>query len=453
MKMPDPSTAVSEPQETQPRAERANPDAQPPRIVLAAAPGTHTDTESALAGAYSVVRAPDAAEARGLARDADLVIADAALPGADGHRLTAFLRSDASLAGVPIMLLTTPDSDVRAELEAGADDFLVRPYSEPELHARLTALLLREQEREGEHLELSVLSALPDAIVVADSDGAVVHLNEAFTELLGWRAEDGPFTPPYPWWPDGEAPPDHGEAPLRTRDGRTVWVWITTSTDELPATGGEARIAVMRDVSRERASRVRRAGAAELAGRFAKAHDLTAVLIAAVAGFTELFDGDSVVDVTTDADGSLFTASGPVPDVASLPEELRKIPDESAPNGEPLDGILLKPHGTDGLRAWVRFGTPRVVPEDEMIVGSLLADAMALAVDRVTTADELATRAHHLQQAVASHRSIGQAIGILVERHRLTPSQAFARLSKRSQDTNTKVRDLAARLVETGEEG
>ena len=56
----------------------------------------------------------------------------------------------------------------------------------------------------------------------------------------------------------------------------------------------------------------------------------------------------------------------------------------------------------------------------------------------------------NLQAAVESHRRIGQAIGILVERHRLTPRDAFARLSKRSQDTNVKVRDLAARLVETG---
>ena len=198
----------------------------------------------------------------------------------------------------------------------------------------------------------------------------------------------------------------------------------------------------------EHASRVRRAASAELAGRFALAKDLTAVLITAVAGFTELFDGDSVVEVQVGERRSLFTASGPVGDVAVLPAELQRIPDADPPRGEKLDGILIKPQASEGCRAWVRFPTPRVISEDEVIVGSLLAEAYNLAVERVTAADKI----QNLEKAVESHRSIGQAIGILVERHRVTPREAFARLSKRSQDTNVRVRDLAAHLVETGQE-
>ena len=33
-------------------------------------------------------------------------------------------------------------------------------------------------------------------------------MNERFTDLLGWRLADGPFQPPYPWWPDPEVDPD-----------------------------------------------------------------------------------------------------------------------------------------------------------------------------------------------------------------------------------------------------
>jgi GAF domain-containing protein len=55
-----------------------------------------------------------------------------------------------------------------------------------------------------------------------------------------------------------------------------------------------------------------------------------------------------------------------------------------------------------------------------------------------------------LRSAIDSRSTIGQAIGILVERHRLTPDQAFQVLVTASQQRQIKVRELAARLVETG---
>lgn len=299
-----------------------------------------------------------------------------------------------------------------------------------------------------------ILDSLHDAVVVSDADGVVLRVNEAFTRLVGYRTDQGPFRPPYPWWPEGQELAARGEFELRRADGGTVWVSLTTTTIAIPGEPGvPAWATTLRDITAERTARARRAAAAELSGRFATAHDLTAVLITAVAGFTELFDGDSVVEVATGGRRSLFTASGPVDEVALLPEELQRIPDGPPAHGERLDGLLIKPQASDSCRAWVRFPTPRVITEDEVIVGSLLAEAYGLAVDRVTAADQAADRVENLQRAVESHRTIGQAIGILVERHRLTPRDAFARLSKRSQDTNIKVRELARKLVETGEEG
>lgn len=55
-----------------------------------------------------------------------------------------------------------------------------------------------------------------------------------------------------------------------------------------------------------------------------------------------------------------------------------------------------------------------------------------------------------LQHALASNRTIGVAIGILVERYQLTPEAAFAFLSRHSQRTNRKVYDLAEELIATG---
>jgi len=65
-----------------------------------------------------------------------------------------------------------------------------------------------------------------------------------------------------------------------------------------------------------------------------------------------------------------------------------------------------------------------------------------------TTAVE---RAGNLQTALDSRGVIDQAKGILMERYRLTADQAFQALTRVSMETNTKVRDVAERLVSTGE--
>jgi GAF domain-containing protein len=62
-------------------------------------------------------------------------------------------------------------------------------------------------------------------------------------------------------------------------------------------------------------------------------------------------------------------------------------------------------------------------------------------------------RARNLEAAIASRAVIDQAKGILMERFRLTADQAFQALTRVSMETNTKVRDIAARFVESGELG
>jgi AmiR/NasT family two-component response regulator len=60
-------------------------------------------------------------------------------------------------------------------------------------------------------------------------------------------------------------------------------------------------------------------------------------------------------------------------------------------------------------------------------------------------------RAEHLRTALDSRAAIDQAKGILMERYKLSADQAFSRLARLSMETNTKVRDIAGRFVETGE--
>ena len=59
--------------------------------------------------------------------------------------------------------------------------------------------------------------------------------------------------------------------------------------------------------------------------------------------------------------------------------------------------------------------------------------------------------AEHLQRALVSNREIGMAMGILMERHRLTQEQAFERLRDLSQRSTVKLRDVAEQIIHTGD--
>ncbi|MGH3499895.1 MAG: ANTAR domain-containing protein [Nocardioidaceae bacterium] len=57
-----------------------------------------------------------------------------------------------------------------------------------------------------------------------------------------------------------------------------------------------------------------------------------------------------------------------------------------------------------------------------------------------------------LHEAIESRQVIGEALGILIERKRITSTEAFEMLSQASQDFNIKLHEVAAKVVETGEE-
>lgn len=85
----------------------------------------------------------------------DLVVLDLGLPDVDGAELLRMLRA---VSDVPVIVATArgdDDSIVRL-LDAGADDYLVKPYSTPQLAARIRAVLRRVEARAGGSDEVAV---------------------------------------------------------------------------------------------------------------------------------------------------------------------------------------------------------------------------------------------------------------------------------------------------------
>jgi AmiR/NasT family two-component response regulator len=80
-----------------------------------------------------------------------------------------------------------------------------------------------------------------------------------------------------------------------------------------------------------------------------------------------------------------------------------------------------------------------------------LAAYAAVALSNLDALQDARDQAENLRAAMESRAAIEQAKGILIERFKLTPDQAFRLLTAVSMDTNRKVRDLAEQLVLTGE--
>ncbi|HWG56650.1 MAG TPA: response regulator [Gaiellaceae bacterium] len=96
---------------------------------------------------YDVVVAADGEEALRLAaeRTPDLAVLDVMMPRVNGYDVVRRLRADAATRGVKVILLTARarEADVAQGFEAGADDYLTKPFSPQELRARVGAVLGR----------------------------------------------------------------------------------------------------------------------------------------------------------------------------------------------------------------------------------------------------------------------------------------------------------------------
>src|SRR4030095_7396155 len=116
----------------------------------------------------------------------DLVVLDLMLPQLDGLEVCRRLRSDASTAGVPIIMLTAKSDEVDrvVGLEVGADDYVGKPFSPKELVARVRAVLRRSRPEQGPRV-LSVGSvALDPARHVVTVGGQPVGLTPKEFDLL-----------------------------------------------------------------------------------------------------------------------------------------------------------------------------------------------------------------------------------------------------------------------------
>jgi two-component system phosphate regulon response regulator PhoB len=137
---------------------------------------------------HRVLRAASAEEAEAVIRAElpDVLILDWMLPGESGVALARRLRAESRTQSLPILMLTARamEQDKISGLEAGADDYLTKPFSPKELAARIKAVLRRRApELADDVVEISGLRLDPAGKRVT-ANGKVVELGPTEFRLL-----------------------------------------------------------------------------------------------------------------------------------------------------------------------------------------------------------------------------------------------------------------------------
>jgi PAS domain S-box-containing protein len=410
--------------------------AQPARVLVA---DDNADMSEYLArllrtAGYMVTTVTDGRAALDAVRAAapDLVISDVMMPRLSGLDLVAALRADARTAAVPVLLLSARaglEASV-AGLRAGADDYLVKPFTAVELLARLRSNLemARFRNRESQ-FRRTLIDSLQEGFFVTDQEGTILEVNHAFLNLVGYREESLPFRWPHPWVPDPEAEPDEWTVvaqafadykeqgggrytvPVRHRDGRTVW--LACSSASLPNPGGHGLLFVgtARDVTAERLAGQREATLAGFAAALAATREISEMLTTAAREIAAAVAASQVTAALWSGDGNLAiaawprlaTGQGASAAVTAALNSIRRQPAASVAvlPGEAETSLLAAPlDGTGSSAIAAEFPAGRPVSAEARELFSVLTSHLAQVLAKARDYEQTRAVALTLQHAI-----------------------------------------------------
>ncbi|MEU6409772.1 SpoIIE family protein phosphatase [Microbispora sp. NPDC046933] len=394
---------------------------------------------------YLVSTAGDGMEALDAIREdaPDLVVSDVMMPRLDGLSLVAALRSDPRTAAVPVVLLSAragQEASIEG-LQAGADDYLVKPFAAAELLARVRANMDMARLRQHQaRWRTALVDSLQEAFFVCDEQGAVVEINGAFTDILGYGPENLPYTPIHPWWPDAATDPEAyqqvAEAfggllgpgqgsytiPVTHRDGHQLWISVTFNQAQDPDTGRHVVVGTFRDVTAEHYAIQRESALASLSTVLSQAGSLSDALTGALRELRDLWRARSVLAaVFGQGDEPALTATDPSVTWHGLPGERRRTLTDllQRPLLTPVAdrngvGVLLE-HPEGQLALWVDMGDHRPFTGEDQLLLSLLAGRLAQGLVRAHQIDQQRETAIALQRAILGPAQLPEGFAVRYE--------------------------------------
>jgi len=389
---------------------------------------------------WKVLLATDGRQALDLleATTPDLVLADVMMPEVDGFALLHALRSDPRTSTVPVILLSAragEESTIEG-LEAGADDYLVKPFSSLELLARVrSALVLGRLRNREASWRTALVQSLDEGILIADTHGTVLEVNAAATRLLGLDPAGAPYKPPHPFWPDKDRNPAefsavqaafvgalgsgafHGHLWFRHVDGHLVPFDVSVSS----LFDGDERmfVATLRDLTDDLRAAELQLALNRFATKLSEASDVRSVLDAGLVELCSAFAARRVVAVMWDErGGEPIVRSDPAgsgwDDLADAARDAIAevgqhdgLPVVVAAPGTPA-GVALAAGTTERpVGLWIETSSSRPLTTAELSLASVLGSHLGQAIGRAQLFED------QRQIATAMQRSILGPVDLL----------------------------------------
>ncbi len=274
----------------------------------------------------------------------------------------------------------------------------------------------------------ALVNSLQEGFFVADHDGAVIEMNNAFIEIVGYPAEGLPYQWPHPWLVDKNTARQQQslvrssgsaayETPIRHRDGHLAWVMVSINAVRESGSDRDVYVGTIRDVTVERAFAARESAVVRLATAVAVAKSVDELLSVTLDETSAAIDVQRVVAVswpngdsepTVQAAGEPFTSTWRSLDPwlrrtfqdarYQLPLTARTV--ERPDNPGKAQGLVAVLSGTGDLALWLELRTPRWVSAEDRLLVTVLIGHLSLAMQHVRQFESARETSLTLQRAM-----------------------------------------------------
>ncbi|MEB4207508.1 SpoIIE family protein phosphatase [Mycobacterium sp. 94-17] len=274
----------------------------------------------------------------------------------------------------------------------------------------------------------AVVNSLQEGFFVADHEGSVVEMNNAFIDILGYPSEGLPYRWPHPWLVDTKTAAEktteviaHGrtdyETPIRHADGHLAWVKVSINAVREFGSDKDAYVGTIRDITAERAFAARETAVLRLATAVAVAKSVDELLAITLDECSAAIDAQRVIAVSWpsgDGDPTVQVAGEPT---ASSWRELdpwlqRTFQDarhqlpltaktiEAPDNPGKVRGLVAVLSGTGDLALWLELRTRRWVSGEDRLLVTVLIGHLSLAMQHVRQFESARETSLTLQRAM-----------------------------------------------------
>ncbi|WP_205875260.1 SpoIIE family protein phosphatase [Mycobacterium camsae] len=285
-----------------------------------------------------------------------------------------------------------------------------------------------EDLADRDRFRTALVNSLQEGFFVADEHGAVVEVNNAFADILGYGAAGLPYPWPQPWLVDREGTYQEQqrvrelgsadyEIPVRHQDGHLAWVAVSINAVRDPDGGPAVYVGTVRDVTAQRAFAARESAVMRLATSVSVAKSVAEVLEITLDESRTAVDVSRVVAVmwpSGEGEPTVVTAGDPPesswramdPLLCEIFQDSRHQLPLTAKTVECPDspgraqGLVAMLSGAGDVALWLELASPRWVSAEDKLLVTMLIGHLSLAIQHVRQFEAARVTSMTLQRAM-----------------------------------------------------